>query len=167
MDASGASPYAKGLRVPTEEIAKVLLGCFEVIPKEYPLSFTSALCSCIVDARLKFGTEAKRVDAGRCDLTARYLSNTGQNLTARQFAALRRDGDNFANAPGAPATYTARDYAAAPTSAASKEPAEPEPEECDTDTDCKARKRGYRDTEDMAEDLGVDVDEAHDMLEDE
>jgi hypothetical protein len=164
-DASGASPYSKGLRVTTENIAKASLACNDAISKEYPLSFRTALCSCIVNSSLKFGSEAERVDGGRCNLVAKYLTNTGQNLTARQFAGLPRKGDSFAKATDAPATYPSRAYAADPPAAANKRPEETETEECDTD--CKARKRGYGDAEDMAEDLGIDVDEANDMLEDE
>lgn len=143
-----------------DNITSRFLACLEKTPKEYPTVFKKTLCGCMTNAVLKFGSAVKPTDVERCALTAMYLVNTGTLLTPRQFAALRDEPDRHAHPTGPASPNRASHHYFAQDDA---KPNHAEQPECDTQ--CKARKHGYVDAEDMAEDLGIGIDEAHDRLE--
>ena len=94
----------------------------------------------------------------RCGLAATHNSTARTPLTRRQFAGLP-GRDAIAITENAPSSFSSPSYR--PRRAQSDDDSD-ESEDCDAD--CKARARGYSDAEDLAEDLGLDEDEAHDMF---
>jgi hypothetical protein len=86
---AGPSPFGRAFSVPTPAIAEGITDCLSDVSGRMPEPVGLRVCSCTVDAILKHGKDAPEADFERCGIAARYSSNTGINLTRRQFAALR------------------------------------------------------------------------------
>jgi hypothetical protein len=99
---TGRSPLAAGLWATTAGIMDGLVTCMDAFPSSVPAPYATSVCACTVNAALKSAGAAPKRDLDRCDIMARYWTNTGQFLTQRQFAALVTEPSSVAQAPLAP-----------------------------------------------------------------
>lgn len=158
----GASPYAHGLPIPTENIVAALVNCFGAVPADTPQAYGALICGCTIDGVVHKRKGLLDEEIHRCGLAATYNSTARTPLTKRQFAGLP-GRDEIAVSERAPSSFRGLGYRSrrAQSDDNSNDDSD-ESEECDAD--CRAHARGYSDAEDLAEDLGLDEDEAHDML---
>jgi hypothetical protein len=84
------SPFGRQFAVATASIATAFDACLEATAEGASASYRGFVCSCTTNAWIADRPRAGRLDEdrARCAAAARYWQDTGQNPTARQFAAI-------------------------------------------------------------------------------